>query len=114
MKSFVIEKGNQATFKMYPEIVTKTMNKEDRPSHLLSVKLGVLYFSPGCHHTTQGILVKPGKNLQVIFNASTKGSSHKVVLKEITPTEFEASINFSLAKMKLFTKFIIGGLATRK
>ncbi len=80
MKSFVIEKGNQATFKMYPEIVTKTMNKEDRPSHLLSVKLGVLYFSPGCHHTTQGILVKPGKNLRMIFDASTKKSPHKVML----------------------------------
>ena len=39
MKSFIIEKGNQANFKMYPEIVTKTMNKEDRYSHLLPVKL---------------------------------------------------------------------------
>jgi hypothetical protein len=62
MKSFIIEKGNQATFKMYPEMVTKTMNKEDRHSHLLPVKLWVLYFSPLCHHTAQGILIKPGKN----------------------------------------------------
>ena len=42
MKSFIIEKGNQATFKMYPETVTKTMNKEDRNSHLLPIKLWVL------------------------------------------------------------------------
>jgi hypothetical protein len=39
LKSFIIEKGNQATFKTYLEIVTKTMNKEDRYSHLLPVKL---------------------------------------------------------------------------
>ena len=39
MKSFIIEKGNQAAFKMYPELVTKTMNKQDKKSHLLPVKL---------------------------------------------------------------------------
>ena len=64
MKSFNIKKGNQATFKMYPETVTKTMNKEDRHSHLLPVKLWVLYFSPWCRHTAQGILIKPGKILE--------------------------------------------------
>ncbi len=62
MKSFIIGKGNQATFKMYPEMVTKTRNKVDRHSHLLPVKLWVLYFSPWCRHTAQGILIKPGKN----------------------------------------------------
>jgi hypothetical protein len=44
MKSFIIKKGNQATFKMYPETVIKTMNKEDKHSHLLPVKLWVLHF----------------------------------------------------------------------
>jgi hypothetical protein len=39
MKAYIIKKCNQATFKMYPDIVTKTMNKEDRHSHLLPVKL---------------------------------------------------------------------------
>jgi hypothetical protein len=39
MKATIIEKGNQVTFKMYPDIVKKTMNKEDRNSHLLPVKL---------------------------------------------------------------------------
>jgi hypothetical protein len=62
MKSFIIEKGNQATFKMYPEMVKQTMNKEDRHSHLLPVKLWVLHTSPWCRHTAQGILIKPGKN----------------------------------------------------
>jgi hypothetical protein len=45
MKSSNIEKGNQATFNMYPEIVPIAMNKDDRYSHLLPVKLWVLYFS---------------------------------------------------------------------
>ena len=55
MKSFIIAKGNQGTFKMNPEIVTKTVNKEDKHSHLLPVKLWVLHFSPWCCHTAQGI-----------------------------------------------------------
>jgi hypothetical protein len=52
---------NQASFKMYPETVTNTMNKEDIHSHLLPVKLWVMHFLPWCRHTAQGILVKPGK-----------------------------------------------------
>ena len=72
MKAYIIKKGNQATFKMYPDIVTKAMNKEDRHSHLLPVKLWMLHFSPWCCHTAQGMLVKPGKNSCIIFDASTK------------------------------------------
>jgi hypothetical protein len=51
MKASIFLKGNQATFKMYPEILTKTMNKEDRYSHLLPVNFWVLHFSPWCCHT---------------------------------------------------------------
>jgi hypothetical protein len=101
MKAAIIEKGNQATFKMYPKIVCKTMNKEDKHSHLLLVKLWVLLFSPYCRHTAQGMSVKPSKNPRVIFDASKKGDLHEVVLNEITTTEFEANITFGLAKLKL-------------
>jgi hypothetical protein len=101
MKAAIIKKGNQATFKMYPEIVRKTMNKEDKHSHLLPVKLWVLHFSPYCCHTAQGMSVKPGKNPRVIFDASTKGDLHEVVLNKIMTMEFEANITFSLAKLKL-------------
>jgi hypothetical protein len=85
---------------MYPEIVSKTMNKEDKHSHL-PVKLWVLHFSPYCHHTAQGMLVKPSKNPRVIFDASKKGDPHEVVLNEIMTREFEANIAFDLAKLKL-------------
>ena len=104
MKSFIIEKGNLATFKMYPEAVAKTMNKEDKNSHLISIKRWVLHFSPWCHHTAQGMQIKPGKNPRVIFDASTKGSPHEVVLNKYTPTEFEANINFGHAKMNLLRR----------
>jgi hypothetical protein len=72
MKSFIIKKGNQVTFKMYPETVTKKMNKEDRNSHLLPLKLWVLYFSPWCRHMAQGILVKPWEELTSDFQCTHK------------------------------------------
>jgi hypothetical protein len=104
MKASIIEKGNQATFKLHPEAVTKTMNKEDRHSHLLPVKLSVLHFSPWCRHTAQGMQIKPGKNPRVIFDASTKSHPHKIVLNDMTTTEFEASITFGAAKLKLLQR----------
>jgi hypothetical protein len=104
MKSFKIEKGNQATFKMYPETVTKTMNKKYKHSHLLPVKLWVLYFSPRCCHTAQGILIRPGKNPQVIFDTSTRDSPHEVVLNKFTFTIIEANIDSGYAKKNLLTR----------
>ncbi len=104
MKMTIIKKGNQTTFKMYPETVTKTMNKEDRHSHVLPVKLWVFYCSAQCRAMAQGMQVKPGKNPRIIFDASTKSDPHKVVLNEITTTEFEANIDFGQAKMKLLTR----------
>ena len=104
MKASIIQKGNQATFKMHPEAVTKTMNKEDRHSHLLPVKLWILHFSPWCRHTAQGMQIKPGKNPRVIFDASTKSHPHEIVLNDMTTTEFEAIITFGASKLKLLQR----------
>ena len=104
MKASIIQKGNQATFKLHPEAVTKTMNKEDRHSHLLPIKLWVLHFSPWCCHTAQGVQFKHGKNPRVINDASTKSHPHEIVLNNMTTTEFEASITFGAAKLKLLQR----------
>jgi len=104
MKASIIQKGNQATFKMHPEAVTKTMNKEDRHSHLLPVKLWILHFLPWCRHTAQGMQIKPGKNPHVIFDASTKSHPHEIVLNDMTTTEFEAIITFGASKLKLLQR----------
>ncbi len=104
MKSFITKKGNQAMFKMYPETFTKAINKEEKHSHLLPVKLWVLHFLLWCCHTAQGILIKPGKNPRVIFDASTKGSLHEVFLNKFTPTECEANIDFGHTKINLLSR----------
>jgi hypothetical protein len=62
MKASIIKKGNIATFKMDSKIVKKTMNKKDRHSHLLPVKLWVFPFSHYFGHRAQGMLIKPRIN----------------------------------------------------
>jgi len=104
MKTSIIQKGNQAAFKMHPEAITKTMNKEDRHSHLLPVKLWILHFSPWCRHTAQGMQIKPGKNPCMIIDASTKSHPHEIILHYMTTTEFEAIITFGASKLKLLRR----------
>ena len=103
MKKRIIRKGNQQTFAMYPELVTATMNKEERHSHLIALKTWVLHFSPYCRSTAQGIQIKPNKDPRIIWDGSTKDSADMIVLNEVTPTEFEAVIDFGQAKVKLLT-----------
>ncbi len=60
-KLSVIQKGIQQTFLAHPEVAAKTMNKEERYSHLIAVKRWVVYFSPYLRCTPQGMRKKRGK-----------------------------------------------------
>ena len=88
---------------MYLEVVTKTMNKEEKNSHLIPVKLWALLCSPYARSTAQGMQIKPGKNPRIIWDGSTKTSPDQIVLNKQTSTEFEAIVDFGTAKMKLLT-----------
>ena len=60
-KLSVIKKGNQQTYLAHPEIVVKTMNKEERYSHLNALRSWVVHFSPYLCCTPQGMREKRGK-----------------------------------------------------
>ena len=77
------------------------MNKEEKNSHVLPFKLWVVYFSPHCRATPQGIREKHGK-FRVIFDSLTQTSPDKVVLYHETTTDLEAEIHFGQAKLKFF------------
>jgi hypothetical protein len=70
-KHYVLQKGNQQTFRQHPEVTAKTMNKEEKNSHVLPFKIWVVYFSPYCQVTPQGIQEKYEK-YRVIFDSSTQ------------------------------------------
>jgi hypothetical protein len=113
MKDETIALGNQQTFHMYPEVVTKTMNKEEKNSHLIALKLWVLYCSPWCRSTSQGIQIKPGHNPRIIWDGSMKTWALQWVLNEMTPTENEAMIDLGKAKMKLLVSIYNWSLPQR-
>jgi len=56
-KSVMIQRGNSKSFNDNPELVLKTMSKEDRYSHsILPLDELLFSFSPYCRHTTQTLV----------------------------------------------------------
>ena len=100
-KHLALRKGNQHTFHQHPKVTAKTMNKEEKNSHVLPFKLWVIYFSPHCRATPQGKREKHGK-FRVIFDSSTQTSPDEVVHNHETTTDFEEEIDFGQPKLKFF------------
>jgi hypothetical protein len=77
------------------------MKKEEKNSHILPFKAWVVYFSPYCCATPQGIQEKNGK-FWVIFDSLMQTIAGEVILNQKTSTDGEAIINFGQAKTNLF------------
>ena len=99
-KHMVLRKGNQQTFLQFPEVTAKAMNKEEKNSHVIALRKWLVYFSPYCRATLQGIREKYGKH-RVIFDSSTQTCPHEIVLNHETSADQEAIINFGKAKTHL-------------
>ena len=100
-KLIMINRGNSKSFIDNPKLVLKTMNKEDRYSHVIPLHEDIVKFSPYCRHTMQTLVTKPGKNDRICTDMSTKYGPDEVVLNEVTPMELEAPITFGNTK-KIF------------
>ncbi len=99
----MMERDNQKNFRDNPEIVRKTINKEDRYSHLIPMDPILCRLSPYLRHTSQGIILKEGKNPRVVWDGSTKRTPTDVVLNELTSITDEAAITFGGTKMRFYT-----------
>ena len=100
-KTLMIQRGNSKSFNENQDLVAKTMNKEDRYSHVLPFDELLSIASPFCRHTMQTLVVKEGKNDRIAFDASTTFLPTDIVLNHITPTTNEAPITFGSTKMRL-------------
>ena len=100
-KLTMIERGNSKSFNDNPELVLKTMNKEDRYSHLLPLHKLICKFLPYCCHTTQTLVIKPSKNDRLCYDGTTTRLPTDIVINQVTPTENEAPINFGKTKNSL-------------
>jgi len=101
-KQFALQRGNQQTFLQHRDVTMKAINKVEKNSQVLPLKLWTVYFSPWCRATPQGLKEKDGK-YRVIFDASTQSKAEEVMLNHVTPTDDEPEIDFGQAKAKLLT-----------
>jgi hypothetical protein len=63
--------GNLKIFVENPRLVQKTMNKEDRYSHLVPMDPLLCKLSPNSRQTMQSIVIKDGKNKRIVWDGST-------------------------------------------
>ena len=71
----MIKHGNSKSFNNNTNLVLKTMNKEDRYSHLISLDEIMCCFSPYCRHTTQTMVIKAGKSDRLCWDDLTTPSN---------------------------------------
>jgi hypothetical protein len=99
----MIDQGNSKSFNANTTLVLKTMNKEDRYSHLIALDEIMCRFSPYCCHTTQTMVIKAGKNNRLCWDGSTTIKTTNIVMNQVTPLLREAPVTFGHVKMQLFT-----------
>ncbi len=90
----MIEHGNSKSFNNNTNLVLKTMNKEDRYSHLIPLDEIMCCFSPYYCHTTQTMVIKTG--------SSTTIKPTNIVMNQVTTITCEAPITFGHVKMQSY------------
>ncbi len=98
----MIECGNSKSFSYNTALVLKTMNKEDRYSHLIPLGEIMCCFSPCCCHTTQTMVIKAGKSDCLCWDGLTTIKPTDIVMNQVTPFTCEAPITFGHVKMQLY------------
>jgi hypothetical protein len=93
-----ISRGNSKSFVKHPQLVQKTMNKEDRYSHLVLMDLLLCKLSLYLHHTTQIIVIKDGKNNCIVWDGLTVTRPNDIVTNQVTPVTQEAPVTFGHVK----------------
>ncbi len=66
-----ISHGNSKSFVKNPQLVQKTMNKEDCYYHLVPMDLLLCKLSPYLRHTMQSIVIKDSKNNRIVWDGLT-------------------------------------------
>ncbi len=97
-----ISHGNSMSFVENPQLVQKTMNKEDRYSHLILMDLLLYKLSPYLRHTTQSIVIKDGKNNSIVWDGSRVTRPTDIVMKQVTPVPQEALVMFGHVKSQIY------------
>ena len=98
----MIHRRNLKSFNESPDLVLKTMNKEDRYSHVLPLNELLCTFSPYCCHTMQTLVIKLGKNDRLCYDATTTRLPTNIIMNQVRPTANKSPITFGLVKHQFY------------
>ena len=101
----MIERGNSTLFNDNFELANTAMNKEERNSHVIALDKNMCHLSPYCRHTPQTVIIKPGKNDRICWDASTTREADDTVMNQpdVTIMDEEAQITFGNVKRQFLT-----------
>jgi hypothetical protein len=94
--------ANSKSFVENPQLVQKTMNKEDLYSHLVPMDTLLCKLSPYLPHTMQSIIIKDGKNDRIVWDRSTVTRPTDIVMNQVTPVTQEAPVTFGHVKSQIY------------
>ncbi len=94
--------GNSKSFVENPQLVQKTMNKEDCYSHLVPMDLLLCKLSPYLCHTMQSIVIEDGKNDRIVWDGSIITRPTDIVMNQVTPVAQEAPVMFGHVKSQIY------------
>ena len=102
-KEAFIHRGNDATIVQHWDMVIKTLNKEDRFSHVMTFMRWIVRAAPTARVTPQTMVNAnhPTKKPRLCWNGKSKRSPHETTMNEACSTAKEAPITFGYAYMAL-------------
>ncbi len=98
----LIRRGNLKSFDKHLELVKKAMNKDDHYSHLVPIDEDICRASAYLRHTIQTVVMKPGKNDQLVWDRPTTLLALDIVMNQVMPVDREAPITFGHVKIQLY------------
>eukprot|EP00957_Ditylum_brightwellii_P130483 9954609-Ditylum_brightwellii.AAC.1 len=82
------------------EKIRKVMNKEDRKCYLIPLPCWMTRFFPHLHVTSQGLIIKPGKNERLVFDGLIKLDRNSKPVNSMTHVKYEPKVTFRQALPK--------------
>eukprot|EP00956_Cyclotella_meneghiniana_P044908 scaffold342465_cov169-Cyclotella_meneghiniana.AAC.1 len=98
-KMELLRRGNGEAFESHQIEVTKTVNKEDRNSHIIPVDMSICRFSAYCQPVPQTANTKKPE-LRICWDGSRKMTPDDVIMNEDVDMEKEPEITFGDTKQK--------------
>ena len=92
--------GNHKSISTRPDLVAKTLNKEEKNNYTIPFPIWIARFVPHLHVSPEGIIIKEGKKDRIIFDASFHIRYDSQAPNDWTSKHDEPSITYGTALIR--------------